>query len=76
MKGNIYKLPRFIVETLIYLIRENSERTTSEIFEYVKQRIPKEFLSKSDESNKKTLLKVLNFFSAVGLVEQVEGKGR
>ena len=77
MKGNVYKLPYFIAEALIYLIRENSERTTTEIFRYVKERLSgKELLSKSDESNKKTLLKALRFLSEAGLIEEIEGSGR
>jgi len=77
MKGNVYKLPYFIAEALIYLIRENSERTTTEIFRYVKEKLSgKELLSKSDESNKKTLLKALRFLSEAGLIEEIEGSGR
>ena len=77
MKENIYKLPYFIAEALIYLIRENSERTTTEIFNYIKQKLSGgEFLSRNEESNRKTLLKSLKFLSDIGILEQVDGKGR
>ena len=76
MKGNVYKLPYFIAEALIYLIRENSERTTTEIYKYVEERLPGELLSQNPESNRKTLLKALNFLLDAGIVEFIEGKGK
>lgn len=71
-----YKLPRILSETLIYLIRENSWKTTSEILKYLLNSFSKKGIPINPESDRKILLKSLNIMEELELIEKKEGKGR
>jgi len=65
-----YKLPRILSETLIYLIRENSWKTTSEILEYLLNSFSKKGIPINPESDRKILLKSLNIMEELELLEK------
>ena len=76
MKERNYKLPYYLVEILLYLLKENTIKTSTEIFEHVRESLKHVLPSENTESDKKIFLRALNILENLGILESKPGKGR